>query len=85
MHRNRLSSTSFHHVLDVGSVFDVLVEFADVAADVLVGLEAEGNYWNETEREPLPSFVDARAVVTAVLALCGDVLVAFEERGEGYK
>ena len=83
MHRNRLSSTSFHHVLDVGSVFDVLVEFADVAADVLVGLEAEGNYWNETEREPLPSFVDARAVVTAVLALCGDVLVAFEERGEG--
>ena len=70
MHRNRLSSTSFHHVLDVGSV--------------LVGLEAEGNYWNETEREPLPSFVDARAVVTAVLALCGDVLVAFEERGEGY-
>jgi hypothetical protein len=83
LHRNRLSSTSFHHVLDVGSVFDVLVELADVAADVLIRFEAERDYWNETEREPLPSFVDARAVVAAVLALCGDVLVAFEERGEG--
>ena len=84
MHRDRLpSSSSFHHVLHVRSVAQILVELTDVAADVLVGLEAEGNYWNETEREPLPSFVDARAVVTAVLALCGDVLVAFEERGEG--
>jgi hypothetical protein len=65
-------------------VFDVLVEFADVAADVLVGLEAEGNYWNETERKPFPSFIDARAMVAAVLALCGDVFVAFKERGECY-
>jgi hypothetical protein len=85
LHRNRLSSTSFHHVLDVGSVFDVLVELADVAADVLVGLKAKWDDWNKTKREPLPSFVDARAMVAAVLALCGDVFVAFEERGECYK
>ena len=83
MHRNRLSSTSFHHVLDVGPVFDVLVELANVAADVLIRFEAEGDHWNETEREPFPSFVHAGAVVAAVLTLCGDVLVAFEERGEG--
>jgi hypothetical protein len=84
LHRNRLTSTSFHHVLDVGPVFDVLIELANVAADVLVGLKAERYNGHETKCEPLPSFVDARAVVTAVLALCGDVLVAFEERGEGY-
>jgi hypothetical protein len=83
LHRNRLSSTSFHHVLDVGSVLDVLVELADVAADVLVGLETKWNNRDKTKRKPLPSFVDARAVITAVLALCGDVFVAFEERGEG--
>jgi hypothetical protein len=64
-------------------VFDVLVKFADVAANVFVWLKTEGYDGNETKREPFPSFVDARAVVTAVLALCGDVLVAFEERGEG--
>jgi len=63
-------------------VFDVLIEFADVAANVLVGLKAERDDGNETEREPLPSFVNACAVVTAVLALCCDVLVAFKERGE---
>jgi hypothetical protein len=65
-------------------VFDVLVELADVAANVLIGFETERDNRNKTKCEPLPSFVDARAVVTAVLALCGDVLVAFEERGEGY-
>lgn len=85
LHRNRLaSSTSFHHVLNVRSVFDVLVEFADVAADVFVGLDAKGDNRNKTKREPFPSLIDACAVVTAVLALCGDVLVAFEERGESY-
>jgi hypothetical protein len=30
-------------------VLEVLVEFADVAADVLVGLEAEGYDWDEAE------------------------------------
>jgi hypothetical protein len=33
-------------------------------------------------REPFPAFVDARAEVAAVLALCCDVLVAFEEGRE---
>ena len=65
-------------------MFDVLVKFADVAADVFVRLKAKGDHRDETKREPLPSFVDASAVVAAVLALCCDVLVAFEERGEGY-
>ena len=64
-------------------MFDVLVELADVAADVFIGFNAERDHGNETKREPLPSFVDASAVVTAVLALCCDVLVAFKERGEG--
>ena len=38
---------------------------------------------NETEREPLPALVDSRAEVAAVLALRCDVLVAFEDGGEG--
>lgn len=43
LHRDRLpSSSSFHHVLDVRSVAQILVELTDMAADVLVGLEAEG-------------------------------------------
>lgn len=38
---------------------------------------------NETEREPLPALVDSCAEVAAVLALRCDVLVAFEQGGEG--
>jgi hypothetical protein len=76
----------------------VLVEFTDVATDVLVGLNAErynwkklldccvvrSTYiswertWDETEREPFPAFVNSCAEVTAVLALCCDVLRALE-------
>lgn len=46
LHRDRLpssSTSSFHHVLHVRSVAQILVELTDVAADVLVGLEAERN------------------------------------------
>lgn len=47
LHRNRLpSSSAFHHVLDIRAMLEVLVEFADVAADILVGLEAERYDWN---------------------------------------
>jgi hypothetical protein len=54
LHRDRLpSSSSFHHVLHVRSVAQILVELTDVAADVLVGLEAEGYDW----REELVSFL----------------------------
>lgn len=53
-----------------------------MAADIFVGFETEGNHRNETEREPFPALVDARTEVAAVLALSGDILVAFEERGE---
>ena len=45
LHRHRPSSTTFHHVLDVRSVAQILVELTDVAADVLVGLQAEGYDW----------------------------------------
>lgn len=48
LHRNWLpSSSSLHHVLHVWSVAQILVELTDVAADVLVGLEAERNHWRE--------------------------------------
>jgi hypothetical protein len=48
LHRYRLlpsssAASSFHHVLHVRSVAQILVELTDVAADVLVGLEAERN------------------------------------------
>lgn len=38
---------------------------------------------NEAEREPLPALVDSCAEVAAVLALRCNVLVAFEDGGEG--
>lgn len=50
-----------------------------MAADVLVWFEAEGDHRNETKREPLPAFVDARTEVAAVLALSSDILIAFEK------
>lgn len=54
LHRDLLpSSSSLHHVLHVRSVAQILVELTDVAADVLVGLEAEGYDW----REELVSFL----------------------------
>ena len=44
LHGYRLASpSSFHHILHVRSVAQILVELTDVAADVLVGLEAERN------------------------------------------
>ena len=56
LHRYRLpscsSSSSFHHVLHVRSVAQILVELTDVAADVLVGLEAEGYDWRITCQFP---------------------------------
>ena len=42
-----------------------------------------GRTRNKTEREPLPALVDSCAELAAVLALRCDVLVAFEEGGEG--
>jgi len=51
LHRYRLlsscPSSSFHHVLHVRSVAQILVELTDVAADVFVGLEAK---WNNCEK-----------------------------------
>ena len=47
LHRDRLPSSSLHHVLDIRSVAQILVELTDVAPDVLVRLEAEGNDWEK--------------------------------------
>ena len=49
------SSSSVHLVLHVRSVLDVLMEVADVAADIVVWLEGEGNDGDEAEGEPLPA------------------------------
>jgi len=71
------SSASLHHVLHVGSVLEVLVESADMAANIFVRLKAEGNHRNKAEGEPFPALVDARREVAAVLALRGDIFVPF--------
>lgn len=71
------------HLLHVGPVPDVLPEVTDVAADLLVGLEAEGDDGDEAEGEPLPALHGARAEVAAVLALHGEVLGASELGLEG--
>jgi hypothetical protein len=67
LHRNLLpscSSSRLHHILHVRPVLEVLVELANVAADVLVGLEAEGDDWDEAEA------VVARVSVASHLHVC---------------
>lgn len=57
MHHDALLSVAARHahlLLYVGSVFDVLVEVADVAANFLVRLEREGDQRQEAECKPLP-------------------------------
>ena len=84
-HHNRrlLPPAALHLLLHIRPVLDVLPEIADVAADLVVGLEAEGDERDEAEREPLPALQDAPAEVAAVLALHCDVLGAFEGGLEG--
>lgn len=53
-HDRRLSSAALHLLLYVGAVFDVLPEVADMAADLLVGLERERDERDEAECEPFP-------------------------------
>jgi hypothetical protein len=43
-----------HLLLHVRAVLDVLVEVADVAADLLVRLQREGDDGDEAEGEPFP-------------------------------
>ena len=47
--------TAIHLLLDVGTELDVLVEIADVAGDVVVGFEGEGDEGHEADCEPLPA------------------------------
>lgn len=55
-HNSRLATPtcSFHLLLHVWAVLDVLPEIADVASDFLVRLEREGDYGDEAECEPFP-------------------------------
>jgi hypothetical protein len=53
-----IATTHPHLLLYIRSVFNVLVEVADMAAYFFIGLEGEGNQRYEAEREPLP--VDVR-------------------------
>ena len=53
-HDRRRSSSALHLLLHVGAVLDVLPEIADVAADLLVGLERERDDGDEAEGEPFP-------------------------------
>ena len=53
-HDRRLAGAALHLLLHVGAVLDVLPEVADVAADLVVGLEREGDDGDEAEGEPFP-------------------------------
>jgi hypothetical protein len=69
--------------LHVRPIADILPEVAHVAAELLVGLEAERDERHEAECEPLPALHGACRVVAAVLALEGLGFGAFEGGGEG--
>lgn len=68
--------------LHIRPIFDVLPEVADVAAELLVGFEAEWDDGDEAKGEPLPALHRARGVVATVLALEREVLGALEGGGE---
>jgi len=78
LHWYRLSASAIHLLLYVGSEFNILRKPAYVGAvDFVPRFEGKGNYRHEAQREPLPSLIDLRRIVTAVLALHRDVLIAF--------
>jgi len=52
-----MSATHPHLRLHIGPIFDVLVEAADMAAHLFVGLQREGDNWNEAEGEPFPKIL----------------------------
>lgn len=72
--RQRASST--HLRLYIRAVFDVLPEVADVAAELLVGLDGEGYDRNEAECKPFPTFHGTGGHVATVLTLEGEILGA---------
>lgn len=72
------AAASSQSLLDVRTVLYVLKEVADVAAELLVRLEAEGDDGDEAEGKPLPALQGPGGVVAAVLALEGEVLGTFE-------
>jgi len=63
---------------DIGSVFDVLVEIADMASNFMPRLKRERYEGDEAECEPLPSADEPARHVAAVLALHHLILVALE-------
>lgn len=79
-----LSPTALHLLLHIRPILDVLPEIANMAANLMVRLQAERNKRDEAEGEPFPALHDAPAEVAAVLALHCDVLGAFEGGLEGW-
>jgi hypothetical protein len=55
LHGDMLLRTGmFHLLLDIRALANVLVEVADVAGDVVVGFEGEGDERDEADGEPFP-------------------------------
>jgi hypothetical protein len=77
---------SAHLLLHVGTVLDVLVEVADVAPDLLVWLEREGDNGYEAEGEPFPVQADELVCVLCVcVCVCVCVCEAWRlEAGRGW-
>lgn len=83
--RHCAAATSRQHLLHIRAVLDILPEIADVATDLPIGLEAEGDDGDEAECEPFPALHRAGAEVAAILALHGEVFGAGELRLERWE
>ena len=70
--------------LHIRPVFDILPEITDVAAQLPVRLQGEGDDGDEAEREPFPALHGAGGEVATILALEGRVFGAGELGGEGW-
>lgn len=79
----RSSSSTTCHGLDVGSVYERLMEVADTACDIDVARDGQRNDRNPTEGEPWVTFLDMCCHVTTVVTLEYHALIFRDFLSEG--
>jgi len=83
MDRLRVHLTAAFHRCDIRAVFERLGEVADVADNIGVALERQGDDRNPTKREPRMALDDVASHVAAVVALADHALVTLDGLAEG--
>lgn len=84
LHGNALlTSAASFHLLYILSVLERLRKVANVAADLFVTVDRQGNNGNKAKGKPRVRLDDLATVVAAVVTLAGDTLVALDFLAKG--